>query len=322
MIHSRRRLLRDISGSLLSGSLLMTEARAATAPLRTRWNGAADRLLVVEGKDVARMLAAGFEALPELEAAVRGRRIIIKPNATGYQPFPVTTDPDLIRLVISELRQRGARDITICDAPSYAGFAASRVFSKLGYFELEKRERVRVVCCDPVRGSDHVRVSRPEWRRNRFLLTNRFVQDSDLIINLAIPKRHHAADLSCALKNNFGCTADTFRTLAHLHEQDNFFTESLVEFADAARPDLTIVDARKMLTKSGPGFTPGKSEIKNGTWLLLSGDMVAVDRFCARLMETADSTFTTDRSVSAQLAYARALGLGDPDRVRVVNLSS
>jgi hypothetical protein len=42
MIHSRRRLLRDISGSLLSGSLLMTEARAATAPLRTRWKGAAD----------------------------------------------------------------------------------------------------------------------------------------------------------------------------------------------------------------------------------------------------------------------------------------
>jgi uncharacterized protein (DUF362 family) len=148
------------------------------------------------------------------------------------------------------------------------------------------------------------------------VLTNRLVQEADFVISLAIPKRHHTADFSCALKNNFGCTADTFRTLAHLHEQDGFFADALVEYADAARPDLTIVDGRKMLTRSGPGFTPGISEIKEGAGLVLSSDMVAVDRHCALRMEKADSTFTIDRSVASQLNYARALGLGDPDRVR------
>ena len=252
----RRRFLRDISGGLMAGALFSSEGPAAAAS-RTRWKGAAGTLLEVQGKDAARMLAAALEALPGFEAAVRGRRIAIKPNATGFQPFPVTTDPELIRLLVSELKRRGAFDITVCDAPSYAGVAASRVFSKLGYFELGRQERIRVVCSDPVRASQHVRVSRPEWRRNRFVLTNRVVQEADFVINLAVPKRHHAAGFSCALKNNFGCTADTFRTLAHLHEQDGFFAEALVEFADAVRPDLTIVDARKMLTRSGPGFTPG-----------------------------------------------------------------
>lgn len=313
----RRRFLRDISGGLIAGALFSSEAPAAAAPIRTRWKGAAGTLFDVQGKNVARMLAAGLGAVPEFEAAVRGRRIAIKPNATAFQPFPVTTDPELIRFLMSELMRRGALHITVCDAPSYAGVVAFRVFSKLGYFELGKQERVTVVCSDPVRGSEYVRISRPEWRRKRFVLTNRFVQEADFIINLATPKRHHAADFSCALKNNFGCTADTFRTLAHLHEQDGFFVDALVEFADAVRPDITIVDARKMLTRSGPGFTPGKSEVKGGVGLVLSCDMVAVDRHCARLMEKADNTFTMDRSVAAQLNYARALGLCDPDRVRV-----
>ncbi len=70
-----------------------------------------------------------------------------------------------------------------------------------------------------------------------------------------------------------------------------------------------------MLTRSGPGFTPGKSEIKDGPGLVISGDMLAVDRHCARLMEKADSTFTMGRSVAAQLKYAGTLALGDPDRV-------
>ena len=268
------------------------------------------------------MLAVGLEALPGFDTAVRGKRIVLKPNATGYQPYPVTTDPLLLRFVIAELRRRGARDITLCDAPSYAGLTASRVFSKLGYYELGRHEKVSVLCCDPVRGSHHIRVSRPEWRRNPILLTNRFVRNADLVINLAIAKRHHAADFSCALKNNFGCTADTFRTLAHSRESDGFFDESLVEFADAVRPELTIVDARKLLTKSGPGFIPGKSEVKNGDQLVISGDMVAVDSFCARLMERLDTTFTLERRVRAQLTYARALGLGEPDHVRVETLSS
>ncbi len=294
----------------------------ASPPARKSWPAAKEKLLVVEGRDAPRMLGKGLEVLPGFEAAVRGKRIMIKPNATGFQPYPVTTDPVLLRALITELKRRGAAAITLCDAPSYAGIAASRVFSKLGYFDLGREQNIGVLCCDPVRGSQHVSVSRPEWTRNRVLLTNRFVRDADLVVNLAIPKRHHAADFSCALKNHFGCTADTFRTLAHSREKDGFFDDSLVEFADAVRPELTIVDARQLLTRSGPGFTPGKSEIKKGDQLVISGDMVAIDSFCAGLMERLDATFTRDRRVRAQLQYAHALGLGEPGGVRVVTLST
>ncbi len=304
-----------------AGAALCLPVRASPVP-RKGWPAAKETLIVVEGKELGRMLAAGLEALPGFDTAVRGKRIVLIPNATGYQPYPVTTDPLLLRFLIAELRRRGVLDITICDSPSYAGIAASRVFSKLGYFDLGRQEQVNVLCCDPVRGFEYTRVSRREWRRNPVLLASRCVRSADFVINLAIAKRHHTSDFSCALKNNFGCTADTFRTLAHTREHDNFFDESLVEFADAVRPELTIVDSRKLLTKSGPGFTPGKSEIKNVGQLVISGDMVAVDSFCARLMERSDTTFTPERRVRAQLRYATSLGLGEADHARLVTLSS
>lgn len=151
-----------------------------------------------------------------------------------------------------------------------------------------------------------------KWRANSFVLTDRFVYEADFVINLAIPKRHHAADFSCALKNNFGCTYGTFRMLAHLRGGE-FFDNALVEFADAVRPNLTIADARSVLARSGPSFRRGQSEIVTAQRLVLSGDMVAVDSYCGRLMQKVDATFDPSRRLRRQLEYAHALGLGESD---------
>jgi uncharacterized protein (DUF362 family) len=267
-------------------------------------------LVTVEGDDVSEMVIAGLDRLPQLGEALRGQRILIKPNATSSEPYPVTSDAALLRAIVQYVKRAGASQITICDSSSFAGFANNRVFQKLGYFSLAKEQSVRAAVIDSQVGSEYVRVSRPKWTANAYLLTLRLVNEADFVINLAIPKRHHAADFSCALKNNFGCTYGTFRMLAHLRGGE-FFDNSLVEFADAVRPKLTIVDARLMLAKSGPGFRPGESEIVAARRLVLSGDMVAVDAYCARLMERLDPTFDRNKRLGRQLEYAQSLGLGE-----------
>jgi uncharacterized protein (DUF362 family) len=288
-------------------------------------------LVVVEGTDLGSMLRAGIEALPAFDEAVRDReRVVIKPNATAAQLYPVTTDVQLIRTLIELIRQRSEAEITVCDSPSYAGLAAHRVFSTLGYFDLQGR-RVSVRCIDPTIGTHFVEVSSLSWTRHAKLLTTKLVQEADLVINLAIPKRHHAADLSCALKNNMGCIYDTFRTLAHLELAKDSpagteaFDLSLAEFADAVHPELTIVDARSILARRGPAFVPGESEIVEGVnRLMLSGDMVAADSYAADLMEKYDDTFSRENRVNRQLDYAQALGIGVavPEELELIELSA
>jgi uncharacterized protein (DUF362 family) len=251
-------------------------------------------LISGEGNDARQMLAAGFKALPQLEGALPSKRVLIKPNATGSQPYPVTTDITPLAAAVQYVKRAGASSVTIADSTSFAGFANDRLFAKLGYYAFAKEQSVRAAAVDSQVGSEYVRVANPAWKANPFLFTDRLANQADFVINLAIPKRHHAADFSCALKNNFGCTYGTFRMLAHLRGEE-FFDHSVAEFADAVRPNLTIVDARSVLAKSGPGFHPGESEIVAARRMVFSGDMVAVDSYCGRLMERVDPTFNRAR---------------------------
>jgi uncharacterized protein (DUF362 family) len=289
-------------------------------------------LVIVEGKDLKAMLETGLEAIPEFEVLLKNKkRIALKPNATAPEVYPVTTDVDLLSELIRKIKQVSTARLTVVDSTSYAGLAAHRVFSKLGYFGLRDEDKVRVFSIDPTVASDFVKVHHSAWKRNPSLLTNKLIQDSDAIINLAVPKRHHVADFTCALKNNFGCTYDTFRMSAHANYSKNdengsrAFDESLVEFADAVRSELTIVDARSLLTRSGPTFRPGRSEIKGGVnRLIISGDMVAMDSYCADLMAKYDETFEKEKRVRRLLDYASTLGLGTNDlgRVEMVEITA
>jgi hypothetical protein len=84
------------------------------------------------------------------------------------------------------------------------------------------------------------------------------------------------------------------------------------------RPELTIIDARSLLIKSGPAFRPGQSEIKpNVNRLIICGDMVATDAYCAQLLAKYDESFEKERRVAGQLAYAERLGLGTKDLSQV-----
>jgi uncharacterized protein (DUF362 family) len=290
-------------------ALQFRAGQARSAENEFRVNGR-PLLVAVEGNDIAHMLAAGLERFPSLDNLLKGRRVLIKPNATASEPYPVTTDVMLLKAVVERAKQAAAADITILDSSSFAGLANDRVFAKLGYYRLAKEESVKAAAVDSQVGSDYVRITNAKWKTNAFLLTDRRVNKADFVINLAIPKRHHIADFSCALKNNFGCTYGTFRMLAHARGEE-LFDEGLVEFADAVRPNLTIVDARLVLAKFGPAFHPGKSQIVPANRLILSADMVAADSYCGHLMEKLDPTFHWHGRLRRQLEYAQSLGLGE-----------
>jgi uncharacterized protein (DUF362 family) len=95
---------------------------------------------------------------------------------------------------------------------------------------------------------------------------------------------------------------------------------ALAEFADAVRPELSVVDARAILTKGGP--TRGKGEVKQGiNRFILSGDMVALDTYCSRIMEKHDETYTTEM-IAPYLRVAERLGLGtmDLNKAKIIEL--
>ena len=146
------------------------------------------------------------------------------------------------------------------------------------------------------------------------------IHEAPVIVSLPLVKRHGSARFTCALKIHFGSVAlGGPAGGAQERGQQGYFDQRLVHFADAAKPQLNVVDARALLARSGPGLSAGAEIVRGVNRIVLCGDMVATDAYCARLLARHDPTFAVEM-IDRQLKHAGELGLGtaDLDAVKIV----
>jgi uncharacterized protein (DUF362 family) len=291
--------------------------------------------------DPERMLRAALEAIGGLKPLVGGgAEALIKPNFVFRQPFPVTTDPEMIFLVARLLREAGASGVEAFDAPGTYLVGTER--ETFDFYDIVRRgaeQGIAVTIGDAGRRRDFVKTRKAGWQAYPEIIVHKKVHQAPIIINMPCLKRHHTSFLTCALKNHFGAIYGAQRWDAHIRGEgiqkgikgaaertkaafrdETHFMTALAEFADAVRPELSIVDARAILIKGGP--TRGKGEDQYFVnRIILSGDMVALDAYCSRIMEEYDETYTTDMIVP-YLRVAERLGLGtmDLNKAKVIEL--
>jgi len=295
----------------------------------------------IQGKDQEHMLRAALEAMGGLKPLVgAGKEALIKPNFIFRQPYPITTDPEMIFLVARLLRQAGSWGVEVFDAPGTYLLGTERETSSFNDIVRRGHEQgIAVTIGDAGRRREYVKTKMAGWRAYPESIVHKKIHQAPIIVNMPCLKRHHSSFLTCALKNQFGAIYGPQRWDAHIRGEgiqkgikgadartkapfrdEAHFMTALAEFADAVHPELSIVDARAILAKGGP--TRGKGEIKEGVnRIILSGDMVALDSYCSRLMEQYDDTYTTEMIVP-YLRVAERLGLGTMDlkKARVIEI--
>ena len=329
---SRRDLLRagmGAAGLLAAG--VSSSCALWTSPSRKRvpnlfTQDGQPLLVAVEGEDLASMLAAGLDALGgAAKLAVLGKDALLKPNLVLDRPYPITTSPDCIFEVAKQLTHAGIQRIGIYEAPGsrlFMPMRPERNFEKLGILEEARRRGLEVVASDLLARDEFCLVQNPDWSCRKPVGIHKRLHKASVVVSLPVLKRHASAGMTCALKNHFGSVMMADRLAAHRRMETagrEWFEHRLVEFADAVRPELTVVDARSILTRNGP--TDG--DVVTGVQrLLLSGDMVAMDAYCARLLAERDPTFSPEM-IAGQLGYAASLGLGmdSLDKIRVIEVS-
>jgi uncharacterized protein (DUF362 family) len=296
----------------------------------------------VQGKDPERMLRAALEAIGGIKPLVgRVNQALIKPNFIFRQPYPITTDPEMILLTARILREAGILKLEVFDAPgTYLVGTERETFDFNGIVQRGQGQGIAVTVGDAGRRREYVKTRKEGWHAYPEIIVHKKVYHASVVVNMPCLKRHHTSFLTCALKNQFGAIYGPQRWDAHIRGEgiekgmkgadarakapfrdETHFMTALAEFADAVRPELSIVDARSMLIKGGP--TRGKGEIKEGVnRIIVSGDMVALDTYCSHLMEKYDETYTTEMIVP-YLRVAERLGLGTMDlkKAKVIELT-
>jgi uncharacterized protein (DUF362 family) len=248
---------------------------------RRRYLGPRSTVAVVACADYDQQLSARLEEGWDLANGpdVQGRSVLIKPNLLGHIPDrPATTDARLIGALISLLRRRGARQVTVADGsflhkdptPILSGMGLSAVLAALDvpYLDLNHDDTWR----RPARGGF--------MRRARHFYLSRTLLESDLVISVPKMKTHHWAEVSLSLKNMFGIVPGIKygwpKNILHL----NGVSASIASLYASYPFDFAVVDGVVGMEGDGPLFG---DPVPSGV-LVMGHDGVAVDATCARLM--------------------------------------
>ncbi len=289
-------------------------------------------LVAVEGQDAEKMLAKGLEMIGGLGKIVPpGKHAFIKPNYGSHRAYPTGSDPNFLVLIAQNLKKDGAGKVTICDSSDayvlnkYNDF--EYVFKTNNVFEIGKKAGVEVICTHPTAEKQYIPVYCDRWQKNPQIKVNRHLLGASVLINQPMLKKHNDASMTCALKNFYGAVYQPQRMNSHNKLKEDgeqgkdFFMKTVAEFADAMRPELNIVDARKILTVKGPSLKEG-SVVKDINKIIICGDIVATDAYCAQILDANDETFDR-KMIAPTLQYAEKLGLGTADlsKVKIIEIT-
>lgn len=204
----------------------------------------------------------------------KGDTILLKPNYNTADPFPGSSDPLFIKAIIDMLHEAGAGKVIVGERTAFPN--SRKVLERAGIVEVAEKAGAKVT----VFGRDgwYALFDRRGWRRvkvpnGEFLHTVSIAKDAletEKIVYAPLIKTHHAAEFTGSIKLSMGLVNpffDQFRFHArHLQEK-------LAELGLVVKPDLTIMDARKVFITGGPA----KGEPRTPNLILASGNQVAID---------------------------------------------
>ena len=304
---SRRDFVRISGGSLaLSAGLgvdglarMLTPRRSRVALVRTT-----DRRQGV--RDVLKVLGV---------PPVAGKRVVLKPNFNSADMTPASTHNDTLAQIVTELRERGARSITLGES---SGPPVTRgVMEKKGIFDLASDMRFDLVDFEQTADRDWVAFTPAGTHWPAGFALPRLMVESEYSVTTCCLKTHGAGGVfTMSLKLAVGLTPKPIRRTMHASPD---MRRMIAELNTGYRPNLIVLDGVAAFTDGGPS----RGELKAGNVMIAGDDRVAVDAVgLAMLKSLGANAAIMNRGIFEQEQMARAvelgLGVSGPDAIDIV----
>ena len=250
------------------------------SPTQNDGSGGKTYLAVARGESPAELTRRVVEALGGMQRFVKtGNDVIIKPNiCTDYHTFEfaATTNPEVVAELVRQCLAAGARRVRVMDAPF--GGSPESAYRKSGIADAVTAAGGQMEVMNPAK---YAETPIPQGVDIKKWWVYQEVLNADVLINVPIAKHHGAAGLTLGCKNLMGTLQRRDLIHGNLHQR-------IADITSLVRPDLTVVDAYRILTRNGP--TGGNlNDVKLTKTIIASQDIVAADAYaCTLFGKTAD----------------------------------
>ncbi|MGB9598014.1 MAG: DUF362 domain-containing protein [Candidatus Poribacteria bacterium] len=233
----------------------------------------------------------------------KGSKVLIKPNiAWNRTPEQAAnTNPFVVEAVVEMCLEAGAKKVAVLDNtinPAQVTYDRSGIKSAL------QNTKASLEFVDERKFKEK---SIPNGQILKSWIIYQDALDVDVLINLPIAKHHSLTKLSLGIKNYMGL----IKNREDIHTR---IEQKLADLATIIRPNLTIMDAYRILTANGPnGGTP--KDIKLIGQVIAGVDPVAVDSYATTL-------FGLKGEQVGYIKASNAMGLGEIDlnKVKIQNV--
>jgi uncharacterized protein (DUF362 family) len=265
----------------------------------------ANPVIGVATGDQGKLVKAAVDALGGIGNFVKpGEKVLIHPNISfaANAECGATTSAEIIKQAVQLCLDAGADKVVIIDNPlQNAGLCTEMSGVKSAIVD---QNLVSLLMLGKERQFTEIPV--PQGKVLKSTKIAKELQKFDKLINLPVAKSHSATGVSVGLKNLMGLIWD--RSLFH---RVNIY-QAIADLATVIKPDLTIVDATRVLTEGGPGG-PGKTSVLNK--VIAGTDVVAIDSYAVTVAPWYNKSFKGTNV--KYIVYAAELGLGEIDTAKM-----
>jgi len=312
MLHSRPRInrrdfVRTVSGGLALAPFLDAGALAqVVAPRRSR-------VALVRTPDRKHGVSQALRLLGV--RPVDGKRVVLKPNFNSADDTPASTHNDTLAQIVTELRERGARSVTLGES---SGPPQTRgVMERKGIFDLAHDMRFDIVDFEQIADRDWESFPAGATHWPMGFALPRLVVDSEFLVSTCCLKTHGAGGVfTMSLKLSVGLTPKAIRRTMHASPD---MRRMIAELSTGYKPDLIVLDGIVAFTDGGPS----RGELKTADVMIAGDDRVAVDAVgLAMLKSLGANQAIMGRKIFEQEQIARAvelrIGAGGPEAIEIV----
>lgn len=254
-------------------------------------------LVVAHSGTAETMTRQAISALGGMSRFVpHGSKVIVKPNicvAYHTYEYAATTNPWVVGAIVKMCYEAGASRVQVMDYPF--GGTPDEAYVRSGIAEQVSAAGGEMVAMSRLKFNTVDIPSALDLHQARIY---KDALETDVLIDVPIAKHHSLARLTLGIKNLMGLIYDR----GAIHQN---LGQRLADLTSILQPDLTVIDAVRVLMANGP--TGGDlGDVKEMNTVIASADIVAADSFATTLfgMQPEDISY---------IRAAEQMGLGRSD---------
>lgn len=229
-----------------------------------------------------------------------GDVVTIKPNLNTADPYPASSDPEFIQALGEAILDAGASKIKIVESSMFR-LKTREVARETGLLEVAEKLGAEVTFLEEAQWIKQVL---PKGTHMKSAHIGEAMTSCEKLVVAPCLKTHRLARFTGTMKLFVGVIKGSDRLKMHSRKLE----EKIADLASYFRPDLVVMDARKVFVTGGPA----SGQLESPGYIMAGTDMVAVDVEGVRILQSYEAKNRLNMPVweIPQIKHAVKIDLG------------